>query len=347
MRPGPVIMPRSSLRIPTLRSFPSSSARIPTLRSFASPGPRLPSLRSLTSSGASYGAHIASIFDGADWNVCAAFWLFGTRLTGVSRPQSLLTRFSGLINNLLFVIILSAALDLVGPTVPKAVVLLADVLPSFLTKLTAPFFIHKVPYSVRIAAFATLSTCGMLFVALTPSALDGGSIGLKMAGVVLASLSAGGGELSFLGLTHYYGHFSLAAWGSGTGAAGLVGASAYVLATTTFGLSVRTSLLSFSFLPLIMLVTFSFILPKGQLSGLNGGLGGYESVASGESTPITDPESRGTNISLGRDGYFDGSFYSHTSARSHASSVRSRTGVGRAWQSFKLNLRRCRALFVP
>jgi hypothetical protein len=39
-----------------------------------------------------------------------------------------------------------AALDLVGPTVPKAVVLLADVLPSFLFKAVAPYFFHVVPY---------------------------------------------------------------------------------------------------------------------------------------------------------------------------------------------------------
>lgn len=62
-------------------------------------------------------------------------------------------------NNILYVIVLSvrmsvscneltgqAALDLVGPTVPKAVVLLADVLPSFLFKAVAPYFFHIVPY---------------------------------------------------------------------------------------------------------------------------------------------------------------------------------------------------------
>jgi len=36
-------------------------------------------------------------------------------------------------------------------------------------------------------------------------------------------------NLAFLGLTHYYGHFSLASWGSGTGGAGLIGAGAYVI----------------------------------------------------------------------------------------------------------------------
>ena len=152
-----------------------------------------------------------------------------------------------------------------GPNVPKGVVLLADVIPSFVVKLCAPYFINSVPYSWRIILFSALSAWGMLLIALTPGYTDGGTIGTKMAGVVLASLSSGGGELSFLGLTHFYGSFSLAAWGSGTGGAGLIGAGAYSLATTTLGLSVQTSLFASSFLPVVMLLSFFVILPQGPL----------------------------------------------------------------------------------
>lgn len=100
---------------------------------------------------------------------------------------------------------------------PKGLVLLADVIPSFLTKLCAPYFIHKISYSLRIILCCALSTCGMLVIALTPQLQDSKTITIKMLGVMLASLSSGGGELSFLALTHYYGHFALASWGSGTG----------------------------------------------------------------------------------------------------------------------------------
>lgn len=183
---------------------------------------------------------------------------------------------TGLINNVLYVIVLTAALDLVGPSVPKGVVLLADVVPSFVTKLCAPYFIHLVPYPVRIVVFVGLSAWGMLLVALSP-AYDGGdgggggatSISSKLVGVVLASLSSGGGELSFLGLTHFYGPFSLAAWGSGTGAAGLVGAGMYALATTSFGFSVRTTLLASACLPAVMVVSFFVVLPRGPLRVLS------------------------------------------------------------------------------
>lgn len=207
----------------------------------------LPPPGSPGASWAIYRARFRALFEGADVRVCIAFWLFG------------------LINNVLYVIILSAALDLVGPLVPKGVVLLADVVPSFIVKLTVPYFIHIVPYSARILLFVGLSIGGMLLIAATTSTesqVDGSNISAKLAGIVLASLSSGGGELSFLGLTHFYGPFSLAAWGSGTGGAGLVGAGAYMAATTWFGWSVKASLLGFSLLPMVMLLSFFFVLPQ-------------------------------------------------------------------------------------
>ena len=167
-----------------------------------------------------------------------------------------------MINNVLYVIILSAAQDLVGSDVPKGAVLLADVMPAFATKLLAPYFIHRVPYWLRVLAFAVTSSAGMFVIALTPADR---SVAAKMLGVILASLSSGGGELSFLGLTHYYGHMSLAAWGSGTGAAGIVGAGLYVLLTDAFSLSVQDSLFASAFLPAIMLFAFFAVLPRGPL----------------------------------------------------------------------------------
>jgi battenin len=122
-----------------------------------------------------------------------------------------------------------------------------------------------VPYWLRILIFCFLSSSGMLLIAFTPDTKTGGSISTKLFGVIIASLSSGGGELSFLGLTHYYGPFSLAAWGSGTGGAGLIGAGLYVLLTSTIGLSVKTSLLASAFLPAIMLLSFFVILPRGPL----------------------------------------------------------------------------------
>lgn len=189
-------------------------------------------------------------------------------------PTKPLTSQTGLINNVLYVIILSAAQDLVG-TVPKGVVLLADVAPSFFTKLIAPYFIHHVPYRTRVFTFCALSAAGMFLVALTPPET---SVAVKMVGVVLASLSSGGGELSFLGLTHFYGPTSLAGWGSGTGAAGLVGAGLYVAMTEWWRFSVRSSLLFSATLPVVMLVSFFVVLPHGPLIKGATGNAGYGAV---------------------------------------------------------------------
>jgi battenin len=143
-------------------------------------------------------------------------------------------------------------------------VLLADVLPSFLLKLVAPYFIDRISYTARVLAFCALSATGMLVISLTPANQDAASIAIKMVGVAFASLSSGGGELSFLALTHFYGRPSLAAWSSGTGGAGLLGAWLYVVATNTLQLSSSTTLMACALFPIIMLGSYFMLLPEPQ-----------------------------------------------------------------------------------
>ncbi|KAI1636624.1 BTN1 protein [Biscogniauxia mediterranea] len=289
-------------------------------RSPASSGLLLPMPGSPSSSWALYKARFASIFRNADSSVLVAFWLFG------------------LINNVLYVIILSAAQDLVGSDVPKGVVLLADVLPSFFTKLIAPYFIHKVPYWLRILVFAAASSVGMFMIALTPSDR---SVGVKMAGVVFASLSSGAGELSFLGLTHYYGRMSLAAWGSGTGAAGLVGAGLYVALTDWIGFSVKNSLLTSAFLPVIMLVSFFVILPRGPLRE-DRGAKEYRTITDRTPTRRHDVE---------QDDDDDDDDIEHMPAVNAATSLlapeTTTAAPDNAWSRLEANLRRAKSLFFP
>lgn len=283
---------------------------------------------------------LRALFADADPKVCTAFWFFGILplLNPFPPRRNLVARangLKGLINNVLYVIILTAALDLVGPSVPKGVVLLADVIPGFLMKLCGPYFIHGVPYSVRVLLAAALSTSGMLLVALTPSYIDGGTIMVKMAGVVLASISTGLGELSFMGLTHFYGHFSLAAWASGTGGAGLVGAGTYALATS-LGVGITNTLLASSLLPIIMLVSFFVILPRGPLRRItnaskehNHGLG---LVQEHDDDDIQNQETGAEDVGLLRQ-----------SSRSSFAVKSPQT-----WQShFLRDIRRSRRLFLP
>jgi battenin len=237
----------------------------------------------------------------------------------------------------------------VGPDVPKGVVLLVDVIPAFVTKLCAPYFIHTIPYHVRVIIFASVSACGMLLIALSPAHTDGSTIGTKMLGVILASLSSGGGELSFLGLTHFYGPVSLAAWGSGTGGAGLLGAGVYALATTTLGYSVKSTLLLSAFLPAVMLVSFFIVLPREPLRY---GTPMKKDASTAESA-VTGPEAEEEDEEEEDDIYRpirEDEGLLGTAPPSSPKMVRPRhikTESDSAWDLFRANLKRSSSLFFP
>lgn len=180
-------------------------------------------------------------------------------------------------------------------------------------------------------------------VAITSQAEGAENIGTKLTGIILASLSSGGGELSFLALTHYYGQLSLASWGSGTGGAGLVGASAYVIATTTFGLSVPTSMLLFSFLPAVMLLAFFIVLPRGPLkmsrniaySRLNGDI---------LSDSVADIDSDiDESLAESRSSLLNSTY----SVDSMTSNINSMNIYAQSWQSFTSKLGRTQNLVKP
>ncbi|KAH7306026.1 BTN1-like protein [Stachybotrys elegans] len=206
-------------------------------------------------------ARLRTMAQHTDARVALAFWLLG------------------LVNNVIYVIVLSAAQDLVG-SAPKGLVLLADVMPSLLLKTLAPYAVQRIPYAARVLLCVALSAAGMVLVAAA------GSLSVKVLGVALASVSSGGGELSFLGLTHYYGHVALAGWGSGTGAAGLIGAGLYVVLRDWWGFSVRASLLFSACLPVMMLVSFFGVLPRKALRRGDVQPPSYERVPGRESEDV-------------------------------------------------------------
>lgn len=165
----------------------------------------------------------------------------------------------GLLNNILYVVILSAAIDLVGASTPKAVVLLADILPSLTIKSLAPFFIHFIPYRSRIWFLVGLSFAGMLIISLTSQ----DAITSKVFGISLASLSSGMGELSFLQLTHYYDEkCAIGGFSSGSGGAGLLGSFLFMVLTNIIGLPTWGALLSFAVAPLGIVFAFFYLLPQ-------------------------------------------------------------------------------------
>lgn len=181
------------------------------------------------------------------YNPFPIFWLFG------------------LINNVLYVVILSAAVDLVNPTTPKSLILLVDILPSLLVKLVCPFYIHKIQYDVRIIILILLSVIGMMMVSVHYT------LTWTLLGIILASMSSGFGEVTFLQLTHYQTESytllsdenednnskkALNGWSSGTGGAGLIGSFCYLFLTSVCNISIPASLLCFAVLPIGFLLYF-------------------------------------------------------------------------------------------
>ncbi|RNA03656.1 Battenin [Brachionus plicatilis] len=181
----------------------------------------------------------------------------------------------GLCNNYAYVIMLSAAHDIlsdndeVKSAKPNATnkydcnelstgaVLLADILPGIVIKLISPFFMHKIKYWQKFSFILTLCASSFLIVSLTPNSMRW----LIFVGICCASLSTSFGEVTFLALSTFYSReLSIPAWSSGTGAAGIVGSFGYA-GLTSLGLSSRNTILVMLFVPVLMLVSF-IVLPS-------------------------------------------------------------------------------------
>ena len=90
--------------------------------------------------------------------------------------------------------------------------------------------------SVRVILFIAFSFSGMQLVA------QSNGLAPRLLGIVVASISSGAGELSFLQLTHWHDRLALPGFAVGTGVAGLAGAYLYLSLTTWIGLSIHASL---------------------------------------------------------------------------------------------------------
>ncbi|XP_076997477.1 battenin isoform X2 [Tamandua tetradactyla] len=204
---------------------------------------------------------------GAYWKNAVGFWLLG------------------LCNNFSYVVMLSAAHDILshqrapgnqshvdpGPvpvphngssrfdcnSVSTAAVLLADILPTFLIKLLAPLGLHLLPYSPRVLVSGACAAGSFILVAFSHS------VGTSLSGVVLASISSGLGEITFLSLTAFYPRAVISWWSSGTGGAGLLGALSY-LGLTQAGLSPQHTLLSMLGIPTLLLVSYFLLLTSPE-----------------------------------------------------------------------------------
>ncbi|KAK0058494.1 battenin [Biomphalaria pfeifferi] len=142
--------------------------------------------------------------------------------------------------------------------VSTGAILLADILPTLAVKLTFPFFLERIPYNVKITLVSAFALGSFLMVALAHE------MWLSILGVVFASISAGLGELAFLSLTTFYNRNVVSMWSSGTGGAGIFGSLVYA-GFTSAGLSPRNSLLIMVTIPVLMIVAYFIILTRPEL----------------------------------------------------------------------------------
>ncbi|WWC63903.1 uncharacterized protein I303_106508 [Kwoniella dejecticola CBS 10117] len=205
----------------------------------------------------------------------------------------------GLLNNVLYVIILSAALDLVSSSTPKGIVALFNIFPALLTKVVWPIISNgKIQYTRRVGLCTCVSWLGIMTIAFSSS------LAPRLLGISMASLSSGLGELTFLQLTttlptRSTSKTALGAWSSGTGFAGIAGAGIWWLLR---GLGVKGGLGLSSILPLFFPITYQFLLPShAELEAIpsnaesdsdSSGRGGYEPINTDSIPPsifITPP----------------------------------------------------------
>ncbi|KAF5914744.1 hypothetical protein HPG69_005242 [Diceros bicornis minor] len=181
----------------------------------------------------------------------------GLLVSGLKSSAGVKMGLLGLCNNFSYVVMLSAAHDILShqraPGNQSHAVLLADILPTLAIKLLAPLGLHLLPYSPRVCISGVCAAGSFILVAFS------GSVGTSLCGVVLASISSGLGEVTFLSLTAFYPRAVISWWSSGTGGAGLLGALSY-LGLTQAGLSPQYTLLSMLGIPALMLASYFFLL---------------------------------------------------------------------------------------
>jgi battenin len=158
----------------------------------------------------------------------------------------------GLVNNVVFVVYLSAAEDLLETK--AGVILLLSVLPGLVTKAVLPCFAHNLSYFFRIALTSVILCLCCIGVALSSST----STRLTFLGV--SSCAGSLGEVTFLALTSKHDPSTVGAWSSGTGFAGVSGAGVYYVIRSRLGLSSKQALLFVSPMPLLMLASYMFFL---------------------------------------------------------------------------------------
>ena len=133
---------------------------------------------------------------------------------------------NGLFNNLSYVVMLSAAKEVLQVDGGVAYVLLSDDCPALVAQILSSLLLYNVGYKARILGI-TLTTMGSLMLVGFFHAIHSSSIFLPLMAVALTSICFGVGESTFFSLLAAHPSSSISSFSSGTGLAGVVGAGLY------------------------------------------------------------------------------------------------------------------------
>uniref|UniRef100_A0A914QHX5 Battenin n=1 Tax=Panagrolaimus davidi TaxID=227884 RepID=A0A914QHX5_9BILA len=196
----------------------------------------------------------------------------------LSSRNSLAFLLFGLCNSYAFVIMLSAAGDIVVKQKPKlnnrtdvcyeeiteahclsistGAVLLANIIPCILVQITFLFFMQRVPFGIRHALVVLCQSLGLLIVAFS------NTVSGSLTGVVFASLGAGIGAVNCLALSSHFPKSVVAMWSTGSGAAGITSSLSYAAFTEPHfaHLSTKTTLLIMLIIPFFYSIAYWIIL---------------------------------------------------------------------------------------
>lgn len=164
----------------------------------------------------------------------------------------------GLLNNMMYVVILTAALELLPSRVPTGVLAFVNITPALVAKAVFPYWLRgEIRYHLRVWLCTLLAFVGMLSIALVDTLF------LRLLGIAIASFASGLGEITYLQYSTRYvpqvTTYCVGWFASGTGAAGLVGASAWWIVRP---LGVRLGLSLLAFLSFGTAISFFCVLPE-------------------------------------------------------------------------------------
>jgi len=151
-------------------------------------------------------------------------------------------------------VFLSAAGDLLP--LPTSTVLLAEMIPIIVSQGVAPLFIERIPFWFKIIIITLMSVAAFIIVAFSHN------VEFTIFGIVIGSIASGFGELIFMTLSSFYHPNTVSLYSSGTGAAGIFGSLSYLALNVLLKLSPFVTLLSLTWVPLLMSIMYFFVLEK-------------------------------------------------------------------------------------